>query len=122
MSTHHGARLTLIARLFSSIGGAEEPVWCRPGYIGKLYLDAKATAAVVGQDANSFYEYLKAQSIGDTKGIAEMLKAEKIFVVATRGPRVRVLECDNGEKQSKIRVLDGRHASRAGWTFSKWIE
>jgi hypothetical protein len=98
-----------------------EDAACKVGRVGTLYLDEKATAAPVGQDRDTFYAFLKAQKIGDEQGMLQMLESGKVFIVKTREQKIRVLGCDKGERQSQIRVVDGRHAGRAGWTFSGWI-
>jgi len=87
------------------------------GEEGVVKINGSDTVALIA-DPDSYDDYLNAMTAQDKYGIAELLTANKLFLVLN-GTRVKVIDREMGIR--KVRVLDGEMEGRAGWTAMEFV-
>lgn len=83
---------------------------------GVLYHESGTV--IVASEKKYLDEFFNALNIKDKYGVGEMVLTGKIFEVPNY---TDVLIIDSGLFNSKVRVLEGKHAGRSGWVPYEWV-
>lgn len=83
----------------------------------ELYLKGNSATAPVALDKNSFYEFEKALEAKDYIGLNELMESKVLII--NNGTKVLVIDRD-GYGALKVRILEGKHIGKAGWTDPSW--
>lgn len=55
-------------------------------------------------------------------GVGSLMKDDGRFLTVSPGTRVRVLEYANGDREARIRIVEGEWVSRIVWVPARWVK
>lgn len=90
------------------------------GEEARLYSTALDSISVC-VDEEAFDRYVEVLLARDEYGLYELVVTGRIFFVVN-DTKVLVLRTRDSPRSTKVRVLGGEHAGRAGWVQSDWVK
>lgn len=77
-------------------------------------------ATALGVNSEDAADWLKSSGVGDKHGVYELIESGRVFTV-DNGTKVLVID-SSGSLFYKVRILEGEHAGRAGWTVGSTLK